>query len=428
MASKILDAVTDALVGFVIDRTNTKWGKGRPYEIFMLFLWLSTWMMFSTPVGFSTVGKCIWLFCTYSFANAVSKTFLNGNNVVYLVRAFKTKVQQVKVTAYGSFFTMGASIIFNFGFPMAMAKLATSPAGWSKLLALFGLPLTIVGVLRMLTIKEQYNNEDDTKVGKAQLKLQDIVTLLKTNGYVIIISLAILIYSTITNMGVGIYYWQRIVGSTALMGVTSVFTIVGLPLAFLLPRWHRKYGLAKMSIAGFIVVMIGYLGIWFVGGNFIPLVVCILLTSLGSVPFNMMRNIFIVEMSDYNEFIGKPRMEGTIGSVTGLMDRIGSALGGFILGLLLSASHYDGALDVQPDSALMMIRLLFSLIPAVCYIVVILLFRAYKLDKKAPEIKAYLDAKRGNEMNLHEETAEAATAETVSEAAEAVESLEDYKE
>lgn len=41
-ASKIVDAFTDFAAGFIVDRTNTKWGKGRPYEAFMLLLWVST--------------------------------------------------------------------------------------------------------------------------------------------------------------------------------------------------------------------------------------------------------------------------------------------------------------------------------------------------------------------------------------------------
>lgn len=42
MVSKMFDSVTDVLAGFIVDRTQTRWGKGRPYEIFMLFLWFST--------------------------------------------------------------------------------------------------------------------------------------------------------------------------------------------------------------------------------------------------------------------------------------------------------------------------------------------------------------------------------------------------
>lgn len=62
MVSKIFDSFTDVVAGFIVDRTQTRWGKGRPYEIFMLFLWLSTWLLFSCPTSFATAAKCIWIF------------------------------------------------------------------------------------------------------------------------------------------------------------------------------------------------------------------------------------------------------------------------------------------------------------------------------------------------------------------------------
>lgn len=394
MVSKFLDGFSDMIVGVIIDRTNTRWGKGRPYEIFMLGLWLTTWLMFSTPAGFSDVAKYVWLFIMYALTNSVCRTFLNGNDIVYLIRAFRTKEQQVKVTAYGSFFTMFASVVFNVAFPMAMAQVATSAAGWSRLVGMLAIPLTAFGLLRMLTIKEQYNNEQDTAPDAEKLTLKDVIHVIATNRYFIVVLLAALIFAIIGNMGAAVYYWTWIVGNVGLMGVASFFSIVGLPLAFLMPMWQRKFGMAKMCMAGFAVVAIGYLSIFFVGGNLVPLMICLLLTNIGTVPFSMMRNIFIVDLASYNEYIGEQRMEGTMGALMGLMNKIGAAVGGFVLGAFLSAAGYDGSLAVQPDSAIMMIRMVMSVIPAVAYFAVVLMLSLYKLDKLMPEIKQKLESKR----------------------------------
>lgn len=394
MFSKIVDAITDMIVGVIIDRTNTKWGKGRPYEIFMLFLWLSTWLLFSTPTSFSTTAKYIWLATMYIFMNAVCKTFLNGNNVVYLARAFKTKEQQVKVTAYGGFFTMGASVIFNIAFPIAMTQMATSAAGWSKLIGMLALPLTIVGLLRMLTIPEQYNNESDVKATGEKLNLKEVVSVVAGNRQYIIFLIASFILPTITSMGTGVYYWKYIIGDTSLMGVTAAFTVLGLPLAFLMPSWSRKFGLGKMCMVGFGVAAIGYLAILFLGRNVIALIVLGMLTSIGVVPFTMMKNIFIVDLASYNEYRGLSRMEGTMGALMGLMEKAGGAVGGFILGMLLSLSGYDASLEVLPGSALMMIRLCMSVIPAIAFAVIVFLLGMYKVDKQLPEMKEKWEAQK----------------------------------
>lgn len=385
LISKLVDGVTDVVAGFIIDRTQTRWGKGRPYEIFMIFLWLSTWLLFSCPTSFSTAAKCVWVFCMYVFMNAVCTTFLNGNNVVYMVRAFKTKEQQVKLTAYGSFFTMGAGLAFNILFPMAMAKIATSAAGWSRLIGMMAVPLTLMGLIRMLTIKEQYHSEESAETEK--LKLSDIAALAKTNKPMLLVSLARFLQNAVAGMGVTVYYWTYIVGNVALMGVTAVTTILGLPLAFLMPLMRRKLGMKKMVICGFVFSAFGYLMMFIAGGNLVPVVIASLITSIGVIPFTMMFNMFIVDCADYNEFKGLPRMEGTMGSLTGLAGKIGSAFGGFVLGILMSLSGYDGTAAVQTDAALLMIRMLASLVPLAVFAVIILLLRKYTLDEEMQAVR-----------------------------------------
>ena len=383
MISKLIDGVTDIFAGFIIDRTKTRWGKGRPYEIFMVFLWLSTWLLFSCPEKFSLAAKSVWMFCMYVFMNAICTTFLNGNNVVYMVRAFKTKEQQVKLTAYGGFFTMGAGFIFNIGFPIAMSKIATSAAGWSRLMGMIAVPLTLLGIVRMLTIKEQFHR--DVKATEERLKISDVVVLFKTNRNILLISLARFLQNLVAGMGVGVYYWTYIVKNVALMGVSAIATVLVLPCAFFLPVLRRKLGMGKLTNIGFLLGMVGYLIAFFAKGNIPLLLVSNVIFSLGVVPFTMLFNMFIVDCADYNEWKGIPRMEGVMGSLTGLASKIGSAFGGFLLGILLTVSGYDGSLAVQSDGAILMIRLLASLIPMVLFFMIIVIMRGYKLESEMKE-------------------------------------------
>ena len=83
--------------------------------------------------------------------------------------------------------------------------------------------------------------------------------------------------------------------------------------------------------------------------------------------------------------IGKPRMEGTLGSVTGLGSKIGGALGGLVMGAVLSLAKYDGTASVQTPAALMAIRLGSSLVPVLFFIVIIFLMSTYHLDEDLKE-------------------------------------------
>ncbi len=79
LASKFLDGITDIFAGFIVDKTNTKIGRGRPYELCVIGLWASTLALFLCPAGWTTTLKCVWIFCMYAFANSVFMTFLNAN-------------------------------------------------------------------------------------------------------------------------------------------------------------------------------------------------------------------------------------------------------------------------------------------------------------------------------------------------------------
>ena len=65
LLSKIFDGVTDILAGYLIDRTNTRWGKARPYDITFAFYAIATLILFSIP-NIGTVGTAILVFILYT--------------------------------------------------------------------------------------------------------------------------------------------------------------------------------------------------------------------------------------------------------------------------------------------------------------------------------------------------------------------------
>ena len=199
MVSKIFDSFTDVVAGFIVDRTQTRW--------------LSTWLLFSCPTSFATAAKCIWIFCMYTFMNSICVTFLNANNVVYMVRAFENKEQQSKIVGYGSIFTMAGAMVFNVLFPTAMAKVGTDAVGWSRLVGMIAIPWTAIGMLRILTIPEKFTPVSE-KNGE-QTHLKDLLPLLKESRPVLIICLVRFVQNIATGLGVGTYYWQYIIGNLA---------------------------------------------------------------------------------------------------------------------------------------------------------------------------------------------------------------------
>ena len=82
VASKIIDAFTDLGIGYIIDRTHTRFGKARPYEIFIVLEWLFTILLFSVP-NVSQTMQYVYVFILYVLVNAICVTALGGSDAVY---------------------------------------------------------------------------------------------------------------------------------------------------------------------------------------------------------------------------------------------------------------------------------------------------------------------------------------------------------
>lgn len=393
VVSKLVDGVTDACAGFIVDRTKTKWGKARPYEIFIVGLWLCTWLMFSCPTGLSEIMKCVWIFVMYTLVNSICYTFLNANGTVYMVRAFKGS-QIVKLTSYSSVITMLAAVIFNIAFPQLLANYGTTASGWSLLAGGFAIAMTAIGILRMLFVPERYDVEAQQNK-EENLKVSDIFSLIKGNRFILILALMNLIFNFVTNMGTQVYFYQWIVGDVGLMSVAALAQIVAIPLAFVFPALLKRTTVVRLMFIGFLVSATGYLINFFAAGNVGLLAFAAILTGAGTIPGTMLVSLAVLECAEYNEWKGRSRMEGTMSSVLSLAMKIGSAIGSASLGILLTVVGYDGSLAAQSSGTLMGIRLLFSIVPMALFILVAVSLMGYfKLDKQMAQIRQENEANR----------------------------------
>ncbi|MDR1247837.1 MAG: MFS transporter [Treponema sp.] len=394
MVSKIFDGFTDAVAGFIVDNTNTRLGRGRPYEFAIIGVWLSTWLMFTCSPEWALAAKCAWVFSMYVLVNAVWATLLNASSTPYIVRAFARQEQIVTLSTYGSLVSMVFAMAFNISFPMAMGALATSAQGWSALVGIFAIPLAAIGILRFIFIKETVVIKG--KAGSSateKLRVKDVVSTLKVNPYIFIILILTFSFNIITNMGVNVYYFTYIVHDVGKMGILAATQVVILPLMFVFPAIIRKFSVIKLMGAGLLVCVLGYIVNYFAMDNMALLIAGALLTGGGVVPIAMLVGLLIIDCADYNEWKKEARLEGTLGSLNGLASKIGAAAGAGLLGVLLATTGYSGSVETAAPATITLIRMLFSLLPAALYVVVFILLRFYKLDKLMPQIR------KENEVN-----------------------------
>ncbi len=390
MASKIIDAVVDIFYAWLVDNTNTKWGRGRPYELSILGMTLCTILLFSASPAWSTVMKYVWVGSVYVMVFAVFQSLRATAMNAYQIRAFSNNSALLtKVSSYGGVITMVGSMLVSTTFPMVMAKLATSSGGWTTTLAIYMIPLTLIGVLRFIFVKE------DTTVdaGKAyeKINVKDIFQMFAKNPYVWVYAGMLLAFNISTSLGGASYYFKWVVGNEGLAGIVSIFSFILVPLMLVFPVIAKKIGSIGKMVAIFCLVgAIGYV-IVFVGGSLPTTFGGMMIAGMATLPMSYYGILFVQRCATYNTMLGMQTMECSSNAIANFSANFGGALGSFISGILLSLGQYNYGEGVvsQPESAVGMIKVIYSVVPAV--LVLVCAFCAWKffgLEKKIAQWEA----------------------------------------
>ncbi|PHP53530.1 MFS transporter [Actinomyces ruminis] len=389
--SKLFDGVTDLVAGWLIDRTHTRWGRARPYEFAMLGMWLSTWLLFSTP-DMSTAGKAVWIFILYTLVNSVFATLANVNQTLYTALAFPTRVAMGKVAAFGGVLISFGAILIAIVVPIGLDWAGKDASRWSTFILGFSLVFLILGMMRFLFVKEIVTQAADTT---EKVTFREIFAMLRDNKYIWMLLIVALLSAIASNTGAAAYYYRYIVGNLSMQSVTAGIAVIVVPTVALVPWLMKKFRLTRIIFVGQLLIIVAA-GINFAAnGNIIPLVIATLVSGLGTLPGTYMIGILLIDCSTYNEWRGHRRLESIMGSVHSFAGKLGAGIAGWIAGLILSSAGYDGSLEVQAAPANMAITVLFAILPGVAALFTAIIYWFFDLDQRLPQINVDLAARRG---------------------------------
>lgn len=399
LLSKVIDAFTNLGIGFIIDKTNTRWGKARPYEIFIVFEWIFTVMLFSTP-DIGKTGQYIWIFLMYVIINAVCATALGGSDTVYMSRTFSTDNNRIKAMSVNGVVVMLFSIIFNIIAPQFIANAGTSKAGWTQLALYMAVPLALIGILRFIFCKEitvehtEDERGDTEKNGKVTFK--DTIGVLLKNKYLFLLVGMMFITNIINNLGsAATYYFQYMMGDIRALSIVNLTSLITPLMLIVFPVLSRKLGTTKILQIAMVFGVVGIIIRTFGGTNMATLLIGSGISSIAVLPISMMINTYLIDCMDYGEWKTGVRVEGMIASVTNFAGKVGAGAASGLLGLVMGLAGYDGTLSVQSQSANMAIVGMYNIFPLVMYVIMFVLAMMYKMDKIKPQMKEDLAEKHG---------------------------------
>ena len=402
LASRIVDAFTDLGFGYILDKTHTRWGKARPYEIFIIFEWLFTILLFNTPQHASAGVQYVWIAVMYIIINAVCATALGGTDSVYLARAFTTEQNQIKAISINGVIVMICSIAFNIVFPSFLAAGGTTLAGWRGMVISLGIVMSVIGILRFIFCKEIVKDEanEDGKRVTNDLTMKESLAAISKNKYLFIVVGLMLLTFIVNNMqSATTYYFKYVYGDVSTQGTVAITTMVVVPALIVFPALSKKFGTTNLLRACSVIGIVGLAIRTFGGTNLVTLIVGGILFGIGTMPIALMINTYLIDCMDYGEWKTGKRVEGLVASIANFASKVGAGIASGLTGLIMGLAGYDGLLEVQSASAQNAIVFLYNILPLILFVVMFVLSMMYKVDSFRDQMNADL-------ARMHGETSE----------------------
>ncbi len=400
MAARIWDAINDPMMGAIAERTNTRWGRFRPYIAFGApILAIASVLCFTHPFGGTTTAGVIWAAVTY-IATGMLYTLVNIPYGALAPVMTEDASQRNAINAsrnigmnIGILIVNGLTSVIMLHFSAPGSEV---PDGRGYLMTAVVYALISIPCFLAVFFSSREHIMPTKKAEKFSLK--EVLGNLVSNKYLMIM-LVIMIFGMCAQMGriaVVIFYIMYDVGSFSLIPVIMLSpSILGIISSMLVPLAIKKFGKRNTMILGYLGQGIALLAIYFIPYTNIPMIVFFNgLFGFFNVAFPCSLGM-IADAIDAHELETGVRSDGVAYATYGLAQKLGTAIGSSC-GILVMAAFGYVANAQQTPRAQWGINFTVNLIPAILFFIaaaIALLF--WKMsDKDANEIRAKLYNKK----------------------------------
>jgi GPH family glycoside/pentoside/hexuronide:cation symporter len=436
LVARVFDAFVDPLAGILSDRTQTRWGKFRPWVLWTAIPFAVFFMLaFATP-DLGARGKVLWAGITYTLLMAV----YSFNNTPYssLGGVMTGDVRERTGLASARFVTATVATFVVQGLTLPLvAKFGQGDArlGWHWAIGIFAAVAAVLLVITFLTTKERI----EPPKGQRSSIRQDFADLVRNKSWKAMFVLTLFLFTTLALWGSSMsYFFNYVVDKAALAAFLQHFGLVAQPGAA--AGWGAAVlnafglivhndgqvfavGFSLFNMAGQIVTL---LGVIFLSqrladrfGKRDTFIACLGLTALSTALFyfvpadaigtmfaiNLLKSIayaptipllwaMMGDVADHSEWVNRRRATGFTFAGIVFALKAGLGLGGALCGAIIERFGFV-ANAAQTASASLGIRLTSSLIPAATFFVGVVVLFFYPLTKQLMQtIQSELEARR----------------------------------
>lgn len=351
IVSKIIDAITNVIMGQIIDRTRTKQGKARPWLLLSaVLLPITGILLFTVPSGSLTV-QIIWVMLSYNLFYSISFTIYNMSHTLMVPLSTRNTEQRGSLSVFTNVATvMVSGIVVALVFPMViLPMLGVNKSAWivtMSVISILALPLTL---MEYYYTKERITEEAGAeKAGAVSIGKQLKAVL--TDRYWLIIIAYFLVSTICTNLkNISLVYYCNYVLGTYNDGITQtmVSAIGGIPMGIgIFAVWPlaKKFGKRNVTMAGFVLFALGGLICLIAPRNMVIVLIGQFVKNMGGLPSSYVFMALFADVLDHMEWKAGFRCDGISTSAYSIVATVAAGIGSGVFNMLLASAGY-----VEPE-------------------------------------------------------------------------------
>jgi GPH family glycoside/pentoside/hexuronide:cation symporter len=390
LISRVFDGASDIIMGFIVNRTKSRWGKARPWIIWMALPYcLAAVALFTVPQSNSSL-QFWYIFVVYNLCTTVCYTAINVPYGTLSTMMTRSSHERDLLSVFRmSMAPLGRILAVTFTMPV-VKLLGDDQAAWVKAMAIWASIAFVLLFICFLKCKETVQNE----IKAAQkIPLRKNLRALLTNQYfwsTLILWTVTCVHGTIVGTSLPYYCKYIFKNDTWMYSVLYLAEAGTLVLgAMMCPLLLKKFGKRNISLAGATIAIIAHSFFMLDPYSFRLALGTSIVRALGEAPLTAVVFGMMGDVIEFGQWKLHIRQEALVFAGGSLGFKLGTGLASAIITKLLDNAHYVSSAGVfihQPGSARAMIRNIYIWGPIFVWIVAVIVLIFYKLDKKYPAI------------------------------------------
>ena len=411
MVARLIDALTDPIMGMIIDKTNSKrLGKYTPYILFgSPLLGVIFVTMFITP-DLTASGKIVYAYTTY-ILYSLAWTCVQIPQLALPIILSNNATKRAKIQAiFIAIGNIGNLIVTTLTIPLInLFGGDSSQKAWLYVAVIYAIACTIMFIISILSVRnlDVYNPaQSKEKVTTNKISFKDRLKVITSNMALLMVLISFGTDQLALQIGNGlnIYFFKYNMNEKAhLMGIISwATTIFSFLLVGIIGWYCNKFGKKNGLIIAEALAILPAIGLLLVPSTstFIVMVFLVLTAIIGSIT-NMLSRTAVLDSANYAEWKTGVNGSALVSSTFTFINKLSQAFGAFIMGYVLEFVGYDANLVQQSDYTLKAILYMKTLIPILAFVMSVIAMKFYPITKQVEkDMEQFIIEKREKEQTV----------------------------